>query len=94
MGKYDSIHAVMDFTEVLKNEPEKAFDFITCNAYRFEKGDVVNILKELLYSLKYHIGDRFYGSLYADILGDVQIEIDEDYDEAYQEYYEWYKNIG
>ena len=28
-GKWDSIHAVMDFTEVLKNEPEKAFDFIT-----------------------------------------------------------------
>lgn len=84
--KWESIHAVMEFTEVLKNEPEKAFDFITCNAYRFEKGDVVNILKELLYSLKYHVGSSFYGSLYADILSDVQTKIDEEYDEAYQEY--------
>ena len=48
-GKYDSIHAVMDFTEVLKKEPEKAFDFITCNAYRLEKDDLVNILKEVLF---------------------------------------------
>lgn len=94
MGKYDSIHAVMDFTEVLKNEPEKAFDFFSCNSYRFEKDDITNILKTLLYSVKYHTEGNFYGSLYADILGDVQIEIDEDYDEAYQEYYEWYKNIG
>ena len=85
-GTWDSIHAMMDFTEVLKNEPEKAFDFIDCNAYRFEKVEVVKILKEVLYSLKYHVGGRFYGSLYADILSDVQTEIDEDYDELYQEY--------
>ncbi len=85
-GKWEGIHAVMEFTEVLKNEPGKAFDFITFNAYRFEKGDIVNILKELLYSLKYHVDGSFYGSLYADILSDVQAEIDEDYNEAYQEY--------
>ena len=92
-GKYDSIHAVMDFTEVLKNGPEKAFDFITCNACRFEKDDIINILKVVLYSLKYHTGGSFYGSLYADILGDVQIELDEDYDEAYEKYDEWIKSI-
>ena len=91
-GKYDSIHAVMDFTEVLKNEPEKAFDFITCNAYRLEKDDLVNILKEVLYSVKYHTEGHFYGSLYADILGDVQIELDENYEEAYKEYDEWIKS--
>jgi hypothetical protein len=93
MGKYDSIHAVMDFTEVLKNEPEKAFDFFTCNSYRFEKDDIINILKELLYSVKYHTEGSFYRDLYADILCDVQIELDEDYEEAYQEYDEWYKGI-
>lgn len=85
-GKYESIHAVMDFTEVLKNEPEKAFDFITCNAYRFEKGDIVNILKELLCSLNYHTNKRFYGELYSNILTDVRLEIDDDYEESYQEY--------
>ena len=85
-GTWGSIHAMMDFTEVLKNEPEKAFDFIDCNSYRFEKVEVVKILKEVLHSLKYHVGCRFYGSLYADILSDVQTEIDEDYDELYQEY--------
>jgi len=88
-GYYDNIHAMMDFTEVLKNEPQKAYDFISCNAYRFTHEGLTEILKEILYSVHYHVGGSFYGSLYNEILGDVQIELDENYDEAYQEYDKW-----
>ena len=36
-GVYDNTHAMMEFTEVLKNEPQMAYDFISRNAYRFTK---------------------------------------------------------
>lgn len=82
----ENIKAMMEFTEVLKNEPDKAYDFFTVNAYRFEKTDLENILKEILCSLNYHINNNFYGKLLGDILGDVQIELDEDYDKQYEKY--------
>ena len=87
---YDNTKAMMEFTEILKNEPQKAYDYISCNAYRFTKNDLTDILKEVLYSIHYHVNNRFYGDLYRDILGDVQIELDESYNEAYQE---WIENI-
>lgn len=82
----DSIVYMMEFTEILKNEPKKAYDYISNNSHCFRKDDVVNILKEVLYSIKYYTDCRFYGDLYKNILGDVQIELDEKYDEEYQEY--------
>ena len=90
---YNNIKAMMEFTEVLKNEPQKAYDFISCNAYRFTKDGLADILKEVLYSIKYHTDNHFYGDLYGNILRDVQIELDENYDEEYQEYTEWIENI-
>lgn len=83
---YENIHAIMEFTEVLKNEPEKAYDFISCNAYRFTKEGLTDILKELLYSISYHTNTSFYMDLYKNILLDVQKELDENYHEAYEEY--------
>ncbi len=91
-GKYDNIHAMMDFTEVMKNEPEKAYDFISCNIYRFTKEGLADILKEILYSIAHHTNNGFYGDLYKDILSDAQIELDENYEEAYEEYDEWIKS--
>jgi hypothetical protein len=90
---YENTHAMMDFTEMLKNEPQKAYDFISCNAYRFTHDGLTNILKEILYSLHYHVDNRFYGDLYKNILGDVQIELDENYDEDYQEYQKWIRDV-
>lgn len=88
-GDYDNTKAMMEFTEVLKNEPDKAYDFIINNSYRFSKDGLADILKEMLYSIHYHIGNSFYGNLESDILGDVQIELDDDYDDAYQKYDKW-----
>lgn len=88
-GVYDNTKAMMEFTEILKNEPSKAYDFISCNIYRFTKEGLADILKEVLYSVKYHTDTSFYDDLYEYILRDVQIELDENYDEAYQEYDRW-----
>lgn len=90
---YDNTHAMMEFTEVLKNDPKKAYDFISRNTYRFTKEGLADILKEILYSLHHHVDNRFYGSLYTDILGDVQVELNENYDDAYQEYDRWIKEV-
>lgn len=85
-NNYEDTKTMMNFTEILKNEPKKAYDFICCNYYMFSKDKLAEIVKELLYSLHYHVDNTFYGDLYKDILTDVQIELDETYDEEYQEY--------
>lgn len=86
MKNYDDTKTMMEFTEILKNEPQKAYDFICNNYYIFSKDKLADIIKELLYSLHYHVNNSFYDDLYNDILTDVQIELDEIYDEEYQEY--------
>ena len=86
MSKFEDTKTMMEFTEILKNEPQKAYDFICANYYMFSKDKLAEIIKELLYSLHYHIDNSFYGDLYNDILTDIQIELDETYDEECQEY--------
>ena len=93
-GKYDNINAMMEFTELLKSKPEDAYDFISSNTYRFTKEGLADILKEVLYSMRYHTNNSFYGDLHKNILGDVQIELDENYDEAYVEYMKWLSDIS
>ena len=86
---YDNILTMMEFTEVLRNEPKKAFNFICNNGYEFEKTDLINIIKELLYGIHYHTDNRSCGNLFPIILEDVQIELDERYDHLYKEYYDY-----
>ena len=86
MNNLDGIKTMMDFTEILKNNPQKAYDFISCNYDLLNKSQLADIIKELLYSLHYHIDNTFYMDLYQTILTDVQIELDEQYDDEYQEY--------
>lgn len=94
MKNYEDIKVMMDFTEILKNEPQKAYDFICVNYHIFSKDKLAEIIKELLYSLHYHVDNTFYDDLYNDILTDVQIELDETYDEEYNEYGSLIENIN
>lgn len=79
----DNITAMAEFTEVLMHEPDNAYDFISDNTYRFDKSDLANIIKELLYSL--HCNTRYaeYKKLYVDVLQDAGIELDEQYEDKY-----------
>lgn len=81
-GKMDSISCMMEFTEILKNEPSKAKEYIELNSYRMEKEDITNILIEVLRGME--IG--CYHPQYERIMTDIQIELDEQYDDDYLEY--------
>ena len=76
-----SIRTMAEFTEVLKNSPKLAYDFISINSYKMDKTEIVAIVKELLYGI-YNDCDSMQTE---QLLGDVAIELDEHYDEQYQE---------
>lgn len=84
-GKMDSISCMMEFTEILENEPTKAKEYIELNSYRMQKEDIANILIEVLKGME--IG--CYHPQYEQIMRDIQIELDEQYDEDYQKYQKW-----
>ena len=46
-----SIKMMEEFTEVLKNNPKQAYDFIANNYYKMDKVEIVAIVKELLYGI-------------------------------------------
>lgn len=76
-----SIRTMAEFTEVLKNSPKLAYDFISINSYKMDKTEIVAIAKELLYGI-YNDCDSMQ---MEQLLGDVKIELDEQHDEQYQE---------
>ena len=81
-GKMDSFSCMMEFTEILKNEPSKVKEYIELNSYRMQKEDITNILVEVLRGME--IG--CYHPQYEQIMTDIQIELDEQYDDDYLEY--------
>lgn len=42
---------MQNFIDILSNEPYKAFDFICNNCHEFSKGELTDIVKELLYGI-------------------------------------------
>ena len=77
----ESIRMMAEFTEVLKNNPELAYDFISINSYKMDKTEIVAIVKELLCGI-YNDCDSMQ---MEQLLDDVAVELDEQYDEQYQE---------
>ena len=77
----ESIKTMAQFTEVLQNNPDHAYDFISNNYWKMSKDEIVNVVKELLYSIHTNTTE----DLHNKILLDAGIELDEQYDEAYQE---------
>lgn len=77
----ESIKTMAEFTEVLKNNPKHAYDFISNNYYKMDKTEIVAIVKELLYGI-YNNCDSMQTE---QLLDDVAVELDEQYDEQYQE---------
>ena len=75
-----SIETMANFTEILKNEPKKAYDFIANYGYLFDKNELINIIKELLYGMYSSLLD----SIFENTMLNIGIELDDQYDEAYQ----------
>ena len=81
MANNESIRTMAEFTEVLRNNPDHAYDFIGQNWHKMRSEELATIVKELLYGVK----DFVYKREYREIMEGVAIELDEQYDELYQE---------
>ena len=76
-----SIETMANFTEILRNEPKKAYDFIANYGHLLDKNELINIVKEFIYGLHTSLGNAQFLS----VMQDIGIELDDQYDEAYQE---------
>lgn len=76
---------MMQFTEVLRNNPNHAYDFISNNYWKMDKEELASVIKELLYAL-YHNTNEVEQE---EILEDVGIELDDQYEDFYAEYAEY-----
>ena len=45
--------AMKKFVEILRNNPDEAFDYIANNGYKFSSYELQSIIKELLYGIYY-----------------------------------------
>ena len=66
-----------DFIEVLKNNPNGAYDFICNNYYKMSKDELKDIVKELLYA----VHDNVTKAEHNQILNDVATELEDNYEE-------------
>ena len=66
-----------DFIEVLKNNPDNAYDFICNNYYKMNKEELKDFAKELLYA----VYDNMTTAEHNKILNDVATELEYTYTE-------------
>lgn len=70
------------FVEILRNNPDKAFDFIANNYHLFSKNELADVAKELLYGIYY---EAEYGLIttsdHNKILENAADQLEESYEE-------------
>ena len=66
-----------EFIEVLKNNPNGAYDYICNNYHKMSKDELKNITKELLYA----VYDNMTKAEHDKILADVATELEDFYTE-------------
>ena len=76
-----SVTTMANFTDILRNEPKKAYDFISNYGHLFDKNELINIIKEFIYGAHVNLSNTTLST----IMNDIGVELDELYDEAYQE---------
>ena len=76
-----SIETMANFTETLKNEPKKAYDFIKNYGHLFDKNELINIIKELICGMHSCLLD----SIFENTMLNIGVKLDNQYDEVYQE---------
>jgi 20S proteasome alpha/beta subunit len=66
-----------EFIEVLKNNPNGAYDFICNNYHKMSKDELKDIAKELLYAVYDNVTEKEHNK----ILDDVATELEDTYTE-------------
>lgn len=75
-------NTMVEFVEVLRNNPNGAFNFIADNGYKFSKSELVDIAKELLYGIYFEAEHGLITRKDHDqILANAAEELDERYTE-------------
>lgn len=67
-----------EFIEVLKNNPDNAYDFICNNYYKMSKEELKDIVKELLFAVYDNVINT---AEYNKIMNDVATELEDSYTE-------------
>lgn len=75
----ESISTMAQFTEILRNNPDGAYDFIANNYWKMSKEEIVSITKELMYAIHSNVTKVEHDA----IMLDVAIELDEQYEDEY-----------
>lgn len=70
---------MMNFVKVLKENPNHAYDFIANNYHKYSRGELTDIVKELLYAI--YSNTPFEKELHDRILNDVAENLEDDYKE-------------
>ena len=68
---------MLELVNVLKNNPDGAYDFICNNYYNMSKEELKDIIKELLYAIHTNMDKAEHNK----ILGDVAVELAENCEE-------------
>lgn len=67
-----------EFIEVLENNPEKAFDFISNEYYKMSKDELKDIAKELLYAMYDKMTKEEHNMALADVAEELKATYTED----------------
>jgi 20S proteasome alpha/beta subunit len=67
-----------EFIEVLENNPEKAFDFISNEYYKMSKDELKDIAKELLYAMYDKMTKEEHNMALADVAEELKSTYTED----------------
>lgn len=81
----ESTKAMQEFTKILRENPNGAYDFVSENYNEFDKTELVNIIKELLYNVGICVGSSAYSLIYKGIHDYTADSLDEMYKEAYED---------
>ena len=70
---------MLNFTKVLKENPNGAYDYIANNFHKYSKTELADIAKELLYTI--YSNTPFDKELHDKMLADVAENLEDDYAE-------------
>lgn len=59
--------AMKEFIDVLKNNPDGAYDFICNNYYNMSKEELKNVIKELLYAVYDNLDRAEHNKIFYDV---------------------------
>jgi helix-turn-helix protein len=61
-----------EFIEVLKTNPNGAYDFICNNYYKMDKDELKDIAKELLYAIYSNVTKAEHNEILADVAAELE----------------------